>query len=144
MPGHWRGLHNRQFFYLFQNFGQFILCPKNGWTLVFSFLVIIGSNIFTSQQYYAVWYFCTVQIIIHVNHFDRNRFRVPSDWIDSIILMKSFNIYMLYVYKTVAYVRNRLWLHNLRIPFFHSVKNCFGIRRACVPAACKRRGMNWS
>ena len=28
VPGHWRGLHNRQFFYFFSKFGQFILISK--------------------------------------------------------------------------------------------------------------------
>ena len=47
--------------------------------------------LFTSQQYFTVWYLCIVQIIIPVNHLDQYVFRVPLDWIDSIIISKWFN-----------------------------------------------------
>ena len=56
---------------------------------------IIVSNIFTLRQYFTVWYFCMFQIIIPVNHFDQYGFRVPLDWIDSVILRKWFNIPLL-------------------------------------------------
>ena len=54
-------------------------------------VVIIGSNLFTSRKYFTVWYLCTVQIIIPVNHFDQYVLRVPSDLIQTIILNKLFN-----------------------------------------------------
>ena len=54
-------------------------------------VTIIGSNLFTSRKYFTMWYFCTVQIIIPINHFNKSGFRVTLDWIDFNILSKWFN-----------------------------------------------------
>ena len=44
-----------------------------------------------NQQYFTIWYLCTVQNIIPLNRFNCSEFWVPLDWIDFIILRKSFD-----------------------------------------------------
>ena len=61
-------------------------------------VAMIGSNLFASQKYFTVWYLCTVQIIIPINRFNRYIFQDPSDWTDSIILTKWFNMILWFIW----------------------------------------------
>ena len=79
---------------------------------------IIGYNLFTSQQYFTVWYFCAVQIIIPVNNFDWYGFRDHLDWIYYIILSKQFNTPLLECTHIARYVFWQYLCVYVQWPFF--------------------------